>query len=556
MSQEGIARRGGELFLDEGVDGFIHRAFMRGRGLGAEEVRRGPVIGICTSWSELNPCNAGLDGIAEAVRRGVLTAGGLPFVMPSMSISEPYTRPTSMLLRNLMAMEVEQQIVSSPIDAVVLLGGCDKTVPAQLMAAVSADKPALLVTAGPRPTACLHGKPFTTDDLWPLAERRRQGRLDARSWDDLEGLINPGVGTCNVMGTAITMAAVAEILGFALPGSALPVAGGSRRAQYGEEAGRRIVTLAREGPTAAELITPESVRNAFVTVGALSGSTNAILHLVAVAGRAGIQVTARQLARWTSSAPPIADVRPAGAHLLADLETEGGVPAVVRELGDLFDLTCPTADGRPWGETLPAPAAAPRALRRPASSLGAISLLSGTLAPDGAVIKRAAASPRLLRHTGPAVVFDGVADLHARIDDRSLGATADSVLILRGVGPRGGPGMPEVGHLPIPRYLLDDGITDMVRISDGRMSGTATGTVVLHVGPEADLGGPLALVRDGDLVRLDVPSGRLDLLVAASELRARAPSRPRAVPDRGYELLYRRHVLPASRGCDFDFLTR
>lgn len=557
MSQERTTRGAGELFDGPSMDAFIHRTFMRGRGLSAEQVRKRPVVGICSSWSELNPCNAGLDKIAEAVKHGVLAAGGMPLIFPTISISEPFSRPSSLLLRNLMAMDVEQMIVSSPIDAVVLLGGCDKTVPAQLMGAISAGKPALMVTAGPRPTGCWEEAPLTVDDLWPMADRRRQGLVGDDEWLSLEGRFNTGVGTCNVMGTAITMAAVAEVLGFSLPGSSLAVATGAERVAIAERTGRCIVDAFRVGRSPGDLLTQASLENAVRMVCAVSGSTNALVHLAALAGRRGIALPAALLRSWTVSTPVLADVRPAGRHLLSELERGGGVPAIMRELAGLAHLDCLAGNGRPWRDTLEEPgdrSESIRSLRDPLQPVGAIAVLSGSLAPDGAVIKRSAASAALLRHTGPALVFDGVDDLQARIDDPDLPVTPNTVLVLRGVGPRGGPGMPEVGHLPLPRRMLAAGVTDMVRISDARMSGTATGTVVLHVAPEAAVGGPLGLVRDGDPIRLDVDAGTLDLLVEPTELGRRPPMPPPTAPPRGYEWLHWKHVTQAPLGCDFDFL--
>lgn len=560
MSQEKTGRGGGELFGEDSVDGFIHRAFLRGAGHSAAAVRRRPVIGICSSWSELNPCNAGLDVLAAAVRRGVTTAGGLPLVFPTISISEPYSRPSSLLLRNLMAMDVEQMIISSPIDAVVLLGGCDKTVPAQLMGAISAGKPALALTAGPRPVQRWRGDPLTTDDLWRMADDRRHGLLGDDDWTRLEGCLNGGIGTCNVMGTAITMAVVAEVLGFALPGTALLPASGAARQAAAEQIGAHIVDAARAGTSPAAFVTRESLENAFRVVCAVGGSTNVLIHLAAIAGRAGLDLTVEQLRAWSASTPVLADVRPSGRFLLADLEDAGGVPAIMRELRPLLRDGTRAADGRSWAQVmmeLPSYGGpALRGLADPIGTGGALAILTGTLAPDGAVIKRSAADPSLMRHTGRAVVFDGVADLRARIDDAGLGVDADSVLVLRGAGPKGGPGMPEVGHLPIPHRLLAAGVRDMVRVSDGRMSGTATGTVVLHVAPEAAVGGPLALVRDGDLIQLDVGAGILDLLVDAVELDRRQATtiRPGNQPRRGYDRLHWDHVLAAPQGCDFDFL--
>jgi dihydroxy-acid dehydratase len=559
MSQEATARRDGALFSEDSVDGFIHRAFLRGSGHSAAAVRARPVVGICSSWSELNPCNAGLDALAQSVKRGVLAGGGLPLIFPTISISEPYTRPSSMWLRNLMAMDVEQMISSSPIDAVVLLGGCDKTVPAQLMGAVSAGRPAIALAAGPRVVQRRQdGGALTVDDLWPAADERRRGLLSDTEWNRLEGCLNGSIGTCNVMGTAVTMALVAEVLGFALPGTALLPATSAARLAAGELTGTRIVSAVAEQVMPS--LTRESIENAFRVVCAAGGSTNALIHLVAIAGRAGVELGLDELRAWGRTTPVLLDVRPSGQYLLADLEEIGGVPALVRELAPLLHLDTRTADGRTWADTIgELPAVDGPALRTMANPIhdgGALAILSGTLAPDGALIKRSAADPRLISHTGRAVVFDGVADLHARIDDPDLDVDADSVLVLRGAGPKGGPGMPEVGHLPIPVKLLQAGVRDMVRISDARMSGTATGTVVLHIAPEAAVGGPLALVRDGDLIRLHVDAGVLDLLVDANELslRRKDVTLPGTRPRRGFDQLHWDHVLQASQGCDFDFL--
>lgn len=554
MSQREITRGTGAHFADPGADGLLHRAFLRGEGFTRDEVRRRPVIGIASSWSELSPCNAGLGHLAAAVKRGIAAAGGLGLVFPTISLSEPFVRPTSMLLRNLMSMDVEEMIASSPIDGVVLLAGCDKTVPAQLMGAISAGKPAVMVTAGPRPVSCWRGADLTIDEVWPLIDERRLGRLDDEEWERLEGDLNVGVGTCNVLGTAITMAAVAEVLGFALPGTALLPAGSPEQAAAAERAGRMIVDVVGRGVDPASLVTIESLENAVRTTCALGGSTNALIHLEAIAGRAGLTLGVERMREWTATTPLLADVRPTGRGLLADLDRAGGVPAVVAELGDLIHGDRPAVDGTPWGERGPSVAPDRAVLHARAEPIAptALTVLTGSLAPGGAVVKTVAGGIR--RHRGRAIVFDGVADLNARIDDDDLGATADSVLVLRGVGVLGAPGIPEVGHVPIPAALARDGVTDLVRVTDARMSGTATGTVVLHVTPESAVGGPLAFVRDGDEIELDLDTGRLDLLVDADELAARepAPARPRA--RRGYGWLFDEHVLQPDLGCDFDFL--
>jgi dihydroxy-acid dehydratase len=593
MSQRDLVRGGGSLFADDGPDGLLHRAFLRGEGFSADEVRRRPIIGICTSFSELNPCNAGLPALAAAVKRGIASRGGLGLEFPTISLSEPFSRPTSMYLRNLMSMDVEEMISSSPIDGVVLLAGCDKTVPAQLMGALSADKPAVMVTAGPRPTSCWRDEPMTIDDVWPLIDDRRIGRLGDDEWQKLEGELNVGVGTCNVLGTATTMASIAEILGFAVPGAALLPANSSAQKALAERAGELIVDVVARDARPSALVTLASLENAFRVVCALGGSTNAVIHLVALAGRAGLTLSLDTLRTWGASTPLLADVRPSGRQLLADLERAGGVPALVRELAPLLDTSRPTVTGASWaaelesraaepprrpgarnlGATGPAPTvdiAAPAALRTLADPVapagGGLALLTGTLAPGGAVLKTSAASVALRRHRGRAVVFDGVADVNARIDDPALEADASSILILRGVGVRGAMGMPEVGHIPIPAKLARAGVSDMMRITDARMSGTATGTVIVHVTPEAAVGGPLAFVRDGDLIEVDVDAGRVDLLVEPDVLAARraavteAPGSEAAGrfaadrPTRGFAWLHDQHVLQPDQGCDFDFL--
>jgi dihydroxy-acid dehydratase len=558
MSQNGIRRARGELLQDPGPDGLITRGFLRGSGLSADLVRRGPVIGIANTWSELNPCNGGLRDLARHVKRGVLAAGGVPLEFPTISLAEAFVRPSSMYLRNLLAMDTEEMILASPVDGVVLLGGCDKTLPAQLMGALSAGKPALALAAGPRPLSRWRGEPMTVEHLWPLIDERRAGTLGDEDWARLEACLSCGVGTCNVMGTAVTMAVVAEVVGMALPGSALLPAGSAQRAAIAEATGTAIVARTRAGLTPAEVVTPAALANAFRAVCAVGGATNAVLHLQAIAGRLGVRLTAEELRRLSDTTPFLADVRPSGRKLLHDLEADGGVPALMGRLAGLADLDALAGDDRPWKETVTDPEPVAGCLTRvsePAGPAGSIALLAGSLAPEGAILKRSAASPELCRHRGRAVVFDGVDDLRARIDDPDLEVDADSVLVLRGAGPVGGPGMPEVGHLPIPRRLLASGVTDLVRVSDARMSGTASGTVVLHVTPEAAIGGPLALVRDGDWVVLDVDAGRLDLEVDRAELeRRRAGWRAPAGVVRGYERLYRDHVTQADTGCDFDFL--
>ena len=552
------SKTGGFQFDGDGLEGLIHRMFMRGAGLSSDAVRRRPVIGICNSWSELNPCNLGLRELAEHVKRGVEAAGGLPLEFPTISLAEPYLKPSTLLLRNLMAMDVEQMIAGSPIDAVVLLNGCDKTVPAQLMGALSADKPALSLAAGPRPVVRRGERLVTIDELWRVGDERRRGTVDDAAWLDVEETLNSGVGTCNVMGTAATMAILAEVLGFSLPGTALLPANSAARATAAEETGRRAVALAQAATVPSALVTLESLENAFRVVCAVGGSSNAVIHLEALAGRIGERLGLERLARWSDETPLLADVRPSGPYLLDDLDAAGGVPAVMAELASLLHLEALAGTGETWaeitGRVQHRPSRALRPFHDPKETRGGLAILQGSLAPDGAVFKRSAASLR--RRRGRAIVFDGVDDLHARIDDPSLAVDAESVLVLRNVGPVGGSGMPEVFEFPIPERLRAAGVNDLLRISDGRMSGTSAGAVVLHVAPEAAVGGPLALVRDGDVIELDVGAGRLDLLVSAEELARRARSLVVAQPPtRGFERLHHLHVLQAHEGCDLDFLT-
>ncbi len=544
------------------VHGLAARAFLRSEGLSAEAVRSRPIVGIANSWSELNPCNAGLRDLATAVKRGVVAAGGLPLEFPTISLAEPFVAPTTMLLRNLMSIDVEEMIRANPIDAVVLLGGCDKTTPAQLMGAASAGKPAIQLGAGYRATSSFEGQPLVIDQLWELGDRRRAGDLDDDAWLELEGCLNITAGHCNVMGTASTMAVISEVLGMALPGSAAIPAAHAQRVAAAEATGRRAVELARTGTTPADHITPAALDNAVRAVLCLGGSTNAVIHLEAIAGRLGLRIGLDRWAELSRATPVLGDLRPSGPHLLEELYAAGGVPALLHELDALgmLDTSARAGSGETWAEVL-ARTAAPsnrsiRPHREPVAEEGGIAILRGSLAPRGAVFKRAAATPELWRHTGPAVVFEGVDDLHARIDDPALGITAAHVLVLRHAGPKGAPGMPEAGHLPIPVHLLRQGVRDMVRLSDARMSGTASGAVALHVAPEAAEGGPLALVRDGDLIALDAIEGRLDLLVDEAELARRRSLwvAPSGGPRRGWGWLHHRHVLQADEGCDFDFL--
>lgn len=541
--------------------GVLHRAAIRGLGIeiGANDDR--PIIGVANSASDLNPCNAGLTGLAEAVRRGVWAAGGIPLEFPTISLGEDLMKPSAMLYRNLMAMDVEECLRSYPLDGVVLLANCDKTVPAQLMGAVSADLPAIQLTGGSRRIGTFRGRPLGSGtDLWRYWEERRAGRLSDADWAELEACLSCGVGACNTMGTASTMAQLSEALGFMLPGAAAIPTGDARLVATAEATGRRAVELVREDLRPSRILTPAAVDNAIIVLAALSGSTNAVIHLCAIAGRRAIRPRLERFDELSRRVPVIVDMAPAGRYLMDAFFDAGGLPTVLRELAPFLDTTALTVTGRPIAESIGRArrpdGVAIRTLGDPVAGSGGIAVLRGSLAPDGAIMKTSAASPGLFRHRGAAVVFRGHEDLHSRIDDPTLRVDADSVLVLTGCGPRGVPGMPEWGQIPIPKRLLEAGVTDMVRVSDARMSGTAYGTVILHVAPEAAVGGPLALVRDGDTIALDVEARTIDLDVSADELaRRRDDLRPWPSPHRrGWPRLYEEHVTQAPDGCDFDFL--
>ncbi|MBM4439283.1 MAG: dihydroxy-acid dehydratase [Candidatus Rokubacteria bacterium] len=544
------------------LDGFVHRSWIKAEGFSEHMFDGRPVIGIANSWSELTNCNAHLRTLAEAVKRGVLSAGGFPLEFPTISLGEVLMKPTTMLFRNLMAMDVEECIRAYPLDAVVLLSGCDKTTPAMLMGAASADVPAIMVTGGPM----LRGRWRTEDlgsgtDNWRLWAERRAERLSDEEWAEAESCMSRSNGHCMVMGTASTMASMAEALGMTLPGNAAIPAPDSRRYAMAELAGRRAVEIAKAGgPKPSEILTARAFDNAIRADMAIGGSTNAIIHLVAIAGRAGVTLPLTRFDELSRTTPLLANVRPSGKHLMEDFFYAGGLPAVLRELLPLLHADAPTVNGRSLGDNV---REAPcydrdviRPLGMPLAPEGGTVILTGNLCPGGAVLKQSAASPHLLTHRGKAVVFEDHADIHRRIDDPTVPIDETSVLVLKHVGPRGAPGMPEWGAAPIPARLLKQGVKDMVRISDARMSGTSYGTVVLHVAPESAVGGPLALVQDGDEIELDVPNRTLTLRVSDAELAKRqAAWTPRAPHyERGYGRLFLDHVLQANEGCDFDFL--
>jgi L-arabonate dehydrase len=556
-------RRSSMWFDRDGLDGFLHRSWLKSSGVDDESFRGRPLIGICNSWSELVNCNVHLRGLAEAVKRGVLQAGGFPREFPVMSLGESLMKPTTMLYRNLMAMDVEESIRAYPLDGVVLLTGCDKTNPAAILGACSADVPAIVVTGGPMLNGHWRGEDIgSCSDCWHYHEELRAGRITEEEFVEIENAMSRSNGHCMTMGTASTMACVTEALGLTLPGGAAIPAVDARRAQLAEAAGRQIVELAERQIKPSDILTRGAFENAIRALHAISGSTNAILHLIAYAGRLGIDLPLSLFDELCASTPWLVDLKPAGAHLMEDFYYAGGLPAVLHQIHDLLDLDALTVTGLTLGENLDRISTKivdDRVIRirsNPLDEGGSLAVLRGNLCPDGAVIKISAADPRLLSHEGTAIVFEDIHDLADRIDDPDLEVDADSVLVLRNAGPVGGPGMPEWGHLPIPAKLLKQGVTDLLRISDARMSGTSYGAVVLHVAPESAVGGPLALVQTGDRIKLDVAARTLDMLVPSAELARRrlAWTPPRRKDERGYRSLYEEHVLQANEGCDFDFL--
>ena len=554
-------RRSAEWFDRRDLDGFLHRSWLKSQGFTDETFRGRPVIGISNCWSELVNCNVHLRGLAEAVKRGVLQAGGFPLEFPVLSLGESLMKPTTMLYRNLMAMDVEESIRSYPLDGVVLLTGCDKTNPASVLGLASADVPAIVVTGGPMLNGHWRGRQIgSCSDCWHYHEELRAGRITEAEFTEIENSMSRSNGHCMTMGTASTMACVTEGLGLTLPGGAAIPAVDSRRAGLAEAAGRRIVGMAEEDLRPSAILTREAFENAIRVLHAISGSTNAILHLLAYAGRVGVDLPLTLFDELCATTPWLVDLKPAGRHLMEDFYYAGGLPAVLAELGDLLHLDVPTVTGRTLGENIAGATIVNedviRPRSRPLDDGGSLVVLHGSLCPDGAVMKISAADPALLNHEGRAVVFDDIHDLAARVDDPALEIDASSVMVLKNAGPVGGPGMPEWGHLPIPAKLLKQGVTDLLRISDARMSGTSYGAVVLHVAPESAVGGPLALVETGDLIRLDTDSRTLDLVLDEAELarRADAWTPPPRRDERGYRALHADRVLQANAGCDFDFL--
>ena len=556
-------RRNLTNYGDAGFSLFLRKAFIKGLGYSEDALER-PVIGITNTFSEYNSCHGNVPELIKAIKRGVMLAGGMPIEFPTISIHEAFANPTSMFLRNLMAMDTEEMVRAQPMDAVVLVGGCDKTIPAQLMAAASAGIPAVVVATGPMLSGT-HGamRVGACTDCRRLWSQHRAGEIDEKEINDISGRLVPTVGTCGVMGTASTIACMTEALGMMLPdGATIPAVLGDR-VRHAERAGRRAVHMAAERLTPDQIMTPKAFMNAFRVLQAIGGSTNGIVHFTAIAGRLGIKIDLDAFDRMGRETPVLVDLKPTGDYYMDDFHKAGGLRRVMQEIKPLLHLDCMTVTGRTLGEEIDA-APAPwkqdiiRSADNPIKAVGGLTVLRGNLAPRGAVFKQSAAGEGLMVKTGRAVVFESNADMVARADDPNLDVTADDILVMRNAGPVGNPGMPESGFMPIPKKLAQQGVRDMVRISDARMSGTAFGSVVLHICPEAAVGGPLALVRNGDMIKLDVPNRTIDLLVDEAELERRQAEVKPVLPanvERGYRKLYVEHVLQVDEGCDFDFLT-
>ncbi|MFZ0815324.1 MAG: IlvD/Edd family dehydratase [Candidatus Sulfotelmatobacter sp.] len=554
--------RSQEWYGREGKDGFLYRSWMKNQGWPHDLFDGRPVIGICNTWSELTPCNAHFRELAEFVKRGVWEAGGFPLEFPVMSLGEPQLRPTAMLFRNLASMDVEESIRGNPIDGVVLLMGCDKTTPSLLMGAASCDLPTIGLSGGPMLSGKFHGRELGSGTgLWQMADQVRLGEMKVEEFHEAESCMHRSKGHCMTMGTASTMASMVEALGMSLPGNAAIPAVDARRNTLAQMTGRRIVQMVHEDLRISKILKREAFENAIRANAAIGGSTNAVIHLIAIAGRIGVPLCLDDFDRMASSLPCLVDIQPSGKHLMEDFFYAGGLPTVLRELAEanILDRGALTVNGQPIGKNVAdAPCWNREVIRHfsdPFKANAGIAVLHGNLAPDGAVIKPSAASPHLLQHRGRAVVFETIEEFHARIDDEALDIDESCVMVLKNCGPRGYPGMAEVGNMPLPSKLLRKGVTDMVRISDARMSGTAYGTVVLHACPEAAAGGPLALVHSGDVITLDVPKRSLRLEVDDKTLAGRrAKWTPPPLPERGWLRLYVEHVEQADKGADLDFL--
>ena len=559
-AKKNLFRRSQAWFGKNDRDGFMHRSWIKNQGYPHDELDGRPVIGICNTWSELTPCNGHFRELAEFVKRGVYEAGGFPLEFPVMSLGETQLRPTAMLFRNLASMDVEESIRGNPIDGVVLLMGCDKTSPSLMMGAASCDLPTIGVSGGPM----LNGKFRGTDigsgtGVWQMSEMVRAGEMTQEDFTAAESDMHRSKGSCMTMGTASTMASMVEALGLSLPENAAIPAADTRRNRLAQMSGRRIVEMVKEDMRMSRILTREAFENAIRANAAIGGSTNAVIHLIAIAGRMGMKLDLDDWDRLGAEVPCLLNLQPSGKYLMEDFYYAGGLPAILREIKPLLHLNAITANGKTLGQNIEnAPCYNREVIKTPAEPFmkdAGIAVLRGNLAPDGAVIKPSAASAHLLQHRGRAVVFENIEDFHARIDGDELDVDEHCVMVLKNCGPKGYPGMAEVGNMPLPPKILQKGITDMVRISDGRMSGTAYGTVVLHTSPEAAAGGPLALVQNGDMIELDVAGRRLHLDVSDEELAHRRLSlKPPVHPNRGYQKLYVDHVQQAHLGADLDFL--
>jgi dihydroxy-acid dehydratase len=555
--------RSQEWYSGHAYENYARRAWLRAEGFPADVFQNKPVIGICNSWSELNNCNAHLRQVADAVKRGVWAAGGFPLEFPVISLGEQYMKPTTMLFRNLMAMDVEECIRANPVDGVLLLCGCDKTTPAMLMGAASADIPAMIITGGPTLSGNYQGKTIGQGtDGRKIFDLYRMNQVSPEQLQEIEGCMVRSAGHCTVMGTASTMAIVAEALGMSLPGSAAIPAPDSRRMAFAELSGRRMVEMVSEDLRPSKILTRQALENAITVDMAVGGSTNAVVHLLAIAGRTPHKLVLDDFDAISRRTPFLVNVRPSGQHMMEDLFFAGGVPAVMRELLSLLHRDCLTVNGKTIEDNVrDAPCHNRDVIRTRDQAIfaeGGTVVLRGNLCPDGAVLKQTAASPHLCEHTGPAYVFESYQQMHDTIDCMDLPIDKDTVLVMKGCGPKGAPGFPEWGHIPMPKVLLERGISDCVRISDARMSGTSFGTVVLHVSPESSIGGPLAVVQTGDRITLSVANRTLHLDITGEELRRRAALLQPAAPHytRGYGKLFLDHVTQAHLGCDFDFLQR
>jgi dihydroxy-acid dehydratase len=559
-------KKGLTSYGDPGFSLFLRKAFIKAMGYSDDALER-PIVGITNTYSDYNPCHGNVPQLIEAAKRGVMLAGAMPMVFPTISIAESFSFPTSMYLRNLVAMDTEEMIRAQPMDSVIVIGGCDKTLPAQIMAAVSADLPTVVIPVGPMVVGHHKGEVLgACTDCRRMWGKYRAGEIDAQEVEAVNGRLAPSVGTCMVMGTASTMACITEALGLSLPMSATIPAPHSERIRSAEASGKIAAEMAKSGgPRPSELLTPAALKNAQVVLQAIGGSTNGLIHLTAIANRTPHKIDLAAFDQLSRDVPVLIDLKPSGSHYMEHFHHAGGVPKLMKQLGELLDLNAKTIEGKTLRDVVANAEEVPgqdaiRSRNDPITPEGAMAVLHGNLAPRGAIIKHSAATPKLLHHTGRAIVFESVEDMTLRIDDPKLDVNADDVLVLRNAGPKGAPGMPEAGYLPIPQKLLRSGVKDMVRISDARMSGTAFGTIVLHITPESAVGGPLAIVKTGDMIRLDVAKRRIDVLIDEVELTMRQLALPKSVTPkwakRGYAHLFNETITQADEGCDFDFMRR